>query len=108
MGRPRASRLAPAQEPRRSESGILLGRDAELGDGIRMPAALLKDDPQVVMDEGTIAAATEHGAEVPLCFVEPTGLQCGDALREALGERRGEVLPMCRSGHRQQEGPCRR
>jgi len=48
-----------------------------------MPAALLKDDAEIVMDEAAFPAFLENFTKRPLGAIHVASLQRGDAFREA-------------------------
>ncbi len=81
---PAGSRL---QAVGRAEGRILPGRDAELGDGIRMPPAPLQDDPEVVVNEGAIAAATSTARKSRSASSSRPASSAATPSREALGEQ---------------------
>jgi hypothetical protein len=59
------------------------------------------------MNEGAVAAGAQNVAECPLRGVELPGLEIRNSLREAVGERRGEILRGHSDRCEQDEEACR-
>jgi hypothetical protein len=95
------------QQARRTKRCVELRRRAELTQGVGMTAALTKNDPEIVMDEGALAAAAEDVPEGAFRGVELAGLEMRHSLRETLRKSRLEVLRANPNG-RQQDNDARR
>ena len=79
------------KQPGRTEGRVEGAGAMELGDRGRVLAAPLQHDAEVVVDEGTVAAVAQHGAERGFGLVERSALEGGDAGGETAGERRRQV-----------------
>jgi hypothetical protein len=87
----------PREQVRRTEGRIEGCRRAEFDERIALTAALLQDDPEIVMDEGAIAASSEDVTERRLGAIQLVRLEGVHTFSEAVRQLWREIL-CCRDG----------
>jgi hypothetical protein len=96
------------EQMRRPEGWIDPGRCPELHKGVGVPSPALQDNPQIVVNEGAVTAAADHGAKRRFGLVQTASRQVGNAFREPRRQRGRQVLRGRPGRRRHQQSQCQR